>query len=222
MEKKKEKSRLTIKLKEDQPNPKTVFPDALQIIQYAFTIDDRDFFWFEDFNETPNERAFQCLNYFAELRMSCSREFLLAHVAAIKNAMNNPSGPQFTEVASLTQDLEDRLTWLTDLEIAYRLCSVVFFDQHEHPGRYESTHALANAKLFKNVGIEEFFFAQPIKRLLPHLDSLGKDLPNYFEAMTELNRLHLGRVLARLSQDDMKKEWVGFLTSALQEESTQK
>jgi len=205
-----------IKEKEQRDDPKVVFPDCPQIIKYAFSIGDKDFYQFEDFNETPCERAFVALDYYAEERMKCDREYLKAHCAAVEEAINKN---KMTDVMKLHFNLQERLTWITDIDVAYKLCSVVFFDGTENPSRYEGLHCQENAKLFRECKMDQFFFLTPLRELMPHISSLGTDLQSYCEAMGELKKMHLSTIMERLSSSDTKTEMLAYLRTQLAEVS---
>jgi hypothetical protein len=223
----KQRTRMYVK-KDGIPDPKKVFPDCPHIINYAFSIagpnmGERDFFWLDNFHEVPIERGFQCLTHFNEMKMKCSEEFLQAHSQAVINIGNDDkktNAQKVNEILRLNEDLQDRLKWLGDLDIAYRLCSVVFFDAQENPTHFSQKRAGENAVIFREVELASFFFCAPISKLMPYFSGLGSDLPTYFEAMVQMNRLHLERVFAQLSGEDQKKRWASYLLTVLKREST--
>ena len=210
--------RFYIKEKKDQPNPKTVFPNAFSIINYAFTIDEKDFFEFDDFNNVPCERGFNALTIYNELSQRCSRDYLIAFSTALDNIVNDNRGIRLTEVVKLNLQLKERLELITEVDIAYKLCAVVYFDSAENPYKFEYKRAMENADLFNKCDMNEFFFSQPIKKLMPSIASFGKDLRDYLEIITKMNKKHLADISMMLSDNDKSNEYFKSLELLLKKE----
>jgi hypothetical protein len=207
------KSRCYIKPKEQQKNPKTVFPNVPAIIEYAFTIDNTDYYEFMDFNEIPCERGFNCLTFYNELQMKCSRDYLLAFSAALDTVVNDNKGIKITDIVKLNQQLKERLEYLFETEIAYKLCSVVFFDETENPFRYNLKHGLKKATLFKEVPLDDFFFQKPIVKLIPYISTWSKDFTEYCELTTAMTEKHIKVISTILSDTDKNKDYYKSLVS---------
>lgn len=194
-----------IKPKEEQPNYKTVFPDAKDIINYAFSIDDKDFFEFNDFASVPCDRGFASLSYFAELDMRMTREYLNAHYAAMENILNSKQ-VKMTDIMKLHMQMKERLDFVFEHNIGYKLCSVVFFDGTENPYRYDYKHALKNAELFQEVPIDAFFLNPPMTKLFGSMTSSIKDFETYSRILTEINNQHISVISGMLSEADKKRD----------------
>jgi hypothetical protein len=207
-----------IKKLEEQKNPKDVFPNALGIINYAFSITengiDHDYYQWANFNEVPNERGFSALSYYNELNQRCSREYLLAFSAALDSIVNNPKAIKITDVVVLNLQLKERLEMLFEPEIAYKLCTVVFFDETENPHRYDYEHGRKKAKLFKEAPLNEFFFSVPITTLIPYINTWAKDFPEYCQLVTEMTENHIKSISTMLSASHKTQDW--FKELALQ------
>ncbi len=211
-------SRFHILPTEAQPNPKEVFPNAISIVDYSFSIGQHNFFCFSDFNSTPMDRAFHALTHFNELDMRCDRDFLTAHSTAVTNLINDIKSIKLTEIVKLNLQLQERLEFLFEPDIAYKLCSVVFFDQTENPHRYEYKKALEKAKLFREVPIDDFFLSKPIGRFV-NLTSLSiSDFQPYCEVIMKMTRKQLDFISTMLSEQDKNKEWYKRLGLHLPEE----
>ncbi len=204
--------------KESQPNPKEIFKNALAIIEYAFSIGSENYFQFQDFNNTPMDRAFNALTHFTELDMRCDRDFLTAHTVAVDNMINNPKAIKLTEILKLNLQLKERLELLFEPDIAYKLCSVVFFDETENPHRYEYKKALEKAQLFRTVPISDFFLSQPINRFVPLTHLSINDFQTSCEVIMKITRKQLENISMMLSGADKSSEWYRRLVSHLPEE----
>jgi hypothetical protein len=209
-----------IKPKEQQPNPKEVFPHSEEIIQYDFSIDDRDFFSFEDFNTIPGDRGFHCLSFYNELSQRCTRDYLIAFSTALDNIMNNnKNGIQITELIKLNLQMKERLEWLIEPEIAYKLCSVVYFDETENPYTYNYLHSGKNADLFKKCPLDSFFLSTPIVKLIPYISGFSSDFTEYCQMVNLMNKDHLKDISQMLSENDKRREFYNSIKLLLEQES---
>lgn len=192
---------------------KEIFPNAVAIVEYAFTLNKVDYYQFSDFNNMSSDRGFNCLAFYDELRMRCTPEYLTAFSNALDDIVNNNKGIKITDIIKLNQQLKERLTMLTVPDIAYKLCSVVFFDATENPNRFDYKKAIEKADIFKKQNMSDFFLQTPIVRLLPHLNSSAKDLQEYLELMSRINQKHIQDIFTMLSEANKSQGWSNKLVS---------
>lgn len=204
----------------ERKNPKEVFPNALSIIEYAFNIENIQYFQFQDFNQTPMNRAFNALSFFNELDRRCTREFLQAHCAAVDNLINDTKAIKLTEIVKLNLQLKERLDFLFEPDIAYKLCSVVFFDSTENPHRYEYKKGLEKAAIFRDCPIEDFFLSQPISRFVPPMILSTNDFQTSCEVLTKITKQQLANISTMLSDQQMKTDWYKHLSLVYPQELT--
>lgn len=197
----------------DNRPTKEIFPNAVGIIEYAFTLKGVDYFQFSDYNSMANDRAFNALAFYKELSMSCSRDYLLSFSKALDDILNNPKQVLITEIVRLNLQLKERLDLLFEPDIAYKLCSVVFFDASENPNRFEFKHALKKAKIFKEAPIADFFLARPVVQLLPFISSLSKDFLQYCQIVNAINQKHIDSISTMLSEESKREEFYKRLLS---------
>lgn len=186
---------------------KEIFPNATGIIVYAFTLNEVDYFEFEDYNNTPSDRAFNALSFFKELDMGCDGHYLDAHVQAGLDILNHPKEVRLTDLAKLFHQMQERRQYLQPIEIAYKLCGVVFFDATEHPNHFEYNHCIQKAEKFKEAPLDAFFLNPPIKKLLPYIASLSKDLPEFYRIAEAINQKHIENISTMLSEASKNKEF---------------
>ena len=208
-----------IKQKNEQTPSKDVFKDSRDIIEYNFSILDdnnveHDYYSFEDFNNVPCERGFQCLAFYNELSMRCTRDYLNAFSAAFDNILNATS-IKLTELFKLNLQMKERLEMLHEPEIAYKLCSVVFFDKEENPYRFDYKHGLKKADLFMKTPINDFFFQEPVVKLLPYISSWSNDLQEYCMMINQIKKKQIQDISTMLSDIDKNKEYYKSLESLL-------
>lgn len=192
---------------------KEIFPNAVAIIDYAFTLNKVDYFQFSDFNNMSSDRGFNCLAFYDELRMRCTPEYLKAFSQALDDIVNNNKGIKITDIITLNAQLKARLEMLTVPDIAYKLCSVVYFDATENPNRFDYKKAIEKAEIFKKKEMADFFLQTPITKLLPHLNSSASDLQEYLELMSRINQKHIQDISLMLSEASKNNEWYSKLVS---------
>lgn len=202
---------MEIEKRVDNRPTKEIFPNSRDIINYAFTIDGIDYFEFSDFNSVPCIRGFNALSFYEELKMRCTREYLLAFSTAFDDVLNNQNGIKMTDLFKLNVQLKERLELLHEPDIAYKLCSVVFFDATENPYNFDFKHAIIKSQKFKKAPLEQFFFAKPITRLIPYISSWGSDLATYCQMVTEIKKKHIEDISTMLSEANKNSEWFNLL-----------
>jgi hypothetical protein len=205
-------AKLRVLKKEEQPNPKTVFPNAHHEIVYEFTIGDENYFSFHDFNDVPCERGFHILTFYNEMQQKCTREYLLAFSTALENILNSPK-IKITDIMTLNMQLKERLEFITEPMIALKLCTVYFFTENENPYMFNYKKSAEKAEAFKNCG-DAFFLTiskKPIARLIPYISTLANDSSTFWEITNMMTEKHLETISTMLSEADKSKEFYKLL-----------
>lgn len=170
---------------------------ALYRIEYAFTSGGKKYYQYADITNLPWQRGRAALSCFNEIEMRCSREFLLQFTKVMDENLKSKSIDIF-KIHQLNSMLKDRLTLTADIDLCYRLASIVFFDDSEKPEVYEHEYALKKIERWKkDKSVEDFFMQRPLKELMPFLTNAVGDLNGYSLLNNELNGLH--QDLMRLS-----------------------
>ena len=159
-------------------------------IEYAFTSGGRKYYCFEDINNLPYQRGRAALSAFNEVEMRCSRDFLLRYTKAMDEVLHAQSIDIF-KINELNGMLKDRLSLTADLELCYKLASIVYFDSTEKPEVFEPEYAAKKIERWKkDQGVADFFMQKPLKELIPFLTNAVGDLDTFFLLNQELNQLH--------------------------------
>ncbi|MDF2381329.1 hypothetical protein JMG10_07625 [Nostoc ellipsosporum NOK] len=185
-------------------NPKDYFPDVKHIITYAFSIDNRHYFRFDDPINTPYDRALKCLVYFKELDMNTDRAFLEAHTKAFDNALSGKEINIDTLISlkKLNDQLKQRLSLPKEPDLMYKLASVVFFDQFENPAVYEFKYGEKKIRAWKkNVNMADFFLQRPLLELIPYLQYAKENLEQFSRMTQKATQEHLDSLLEMLSEE---------------------
>jgi hypothetical protein len=172
-------------------NVKKLFPHQKHLIIYAFTVDNTDYYQFDDVFALPYERGLMALATYEETRLKCSREYMEKHVAAMRKLLHEPKIDIF-KINVLNEQMNERLNLVFDVDLLYKLAAVVFFDKNENPVLYEQDYCQRKIEFWKaHKGVADFFLQKPISELIPFLKSAKVDLNTYSEINTDLNRIHL-------------------------------
>ena len=173
-------------------------------IEYAFTSGGRKYYCFEDINNLPYQRGRHALAVFNEVQMRCSRKFLLEYTKKVDEVLHSNKIDIFT-LNELNAMLKDRLSLTADLELCYRLASIVYFDSTEKPEVYEPEYAEKKiARWKKDQSVESFFLQKPLTELMPYLKNAVGDFDGFFQLNVQLNALHSD--LMRLAGSTNKNE----------------
>lgn len=177
---------------------KDKFPGIDYVIKEAFTVKGRTFYEMEDTMNLPYERGVTCLRYYAEFNQRVDRDYLLEHTKAIDELCKLIPGKELEigKIRQINANLTDRLNWIIDTDLAYKLASVVYFDKDENPSRYDAKYNADKIDFWKkNMPAREFFFMQPLKRLIPFLEGFEENLETYMQVTDMLKDQYLGKVL---------------------------
>lgn len=178
------------------------FTDTAHRVKFAFSIGGVDYYEMDDLFNIPYKRGLAAMSVYEELRMKCSYEYIKAHADAMDNILTAPKFNMTSamQMKKLNDQLKERLTWITDLDLAYKLAAVVFFDTTEKPELYEPKYAAEKIALWKkHEGVGDFFLREPLQRLVPFLKDAELNLKVYSEVISELNKVHLENIYSKLS-----------------------
>lgn len=185
------------RIKKNHKKPNKLFPNQKQIIKYAFSIGGKEYYQFDDIFALPYERGLMAIAFYHEVNMRCSREYLIKHVEAISNILHNSNKIDVFGIDALNNQMKERLDLVVDVDLLYKLASVVFFDELENPCLYEMEYNQKKIEQWKkNSSVGAFFLQQPIQELIPFLKSVEVDLDMYSPLNEKLNQYHLERIQA--------------------------
>ena len=161
-------------------------------VDKAFVSGGIQHYYIKDTYDTFAHRALDALKVYEEWNMRCSREYLDLMYRANKAIYSNPQSIDITEAIIINNHLGERLQWsLPTEELIWNFAAVVFFDDTESPYKYNSEYGKEKIKRWKENGdIADFFFASPIKELVPCPDFSKEDFQSYLKIIQELNQRH--------------------------------
>ena len=163
------------------------------VITFAFESGGVNYWEVKDVFSTYALRAMEALAIYEQWEMRCTKEYLRAHIAAVKASLNKG---MLTEVAQLYNNLEERLNFAIPTEdIIWQFASVVYFDENESPYKYDHDYGKEKiARWRKDMKVTDFFSRQPIKDLIPSptLSEIGSQ--DYLRVVNQISQKQLSNV----------------------------
>jgi len=167
----------------------TKFPKIDYVYKEAFTIGGRTYYEMDDAFNLPYQRGAACLRYYSEFNMRVDRDFLKEHVKAMDEILHFiPGQPiDLIKAKQLNNNLRDRMEWIIDEDLAYKLASVVYFDKSENPAVYDAKYNQEKIAFWKKeMAAKEFFFMQPLQKLIPFLKEFEQNFETYLMVTAQL------------------------------------
>lgn len=150
--------------------------NANHIIVEAFECNGIKYYMFEDPMNLPAQRGLYAMEAYEEMNMRCDKEYLKAYIEAVETILKPTKGLELLKLAKLTNDLKNRINFIIEPNLVYKLATVVFFDESEDPYKWERKHAeFKITEWKKNMDVESFFFKTPLMTLVPYLNSFSGD-----------------------------------------------
>ncbi len=180
----------------------TPFLNSTQVIEAAFEIGGIVYYRHVDEANMPYKRALKALSVYNELNMRCDRYYLTKHTEAIEQLL---SAQKFTvnqllELKKLNNQLSERLNWIYDEDLVYKLAAVRYFDESENPEDFDWKYALKKIERWKKEEeVGRFFLRAPIASLLPSLKDAGMNFGAYSEVQQQVKKAYLENIYMNLS-----------------------
>ena len=171
-------------------------------VDYLFTLDGLKHYRYKDISKTNCQRMFAANDYFNELSMRCSREYLLEHTKAMDAILSNPQTTNVQEISQLNLQLKERLDMIHESDMIYKIASVIIFDTTENPHDYDFKYGQEKIKRFKEASKKDaFFLIKLFKITVGSPDISDKDLLMYMEVGSKIKQEHLATISTILSNN---------------------
>lgn len=180
---------------------KKPFPKSEQIIEFAFESGGVKYYRHTSEANIPYRRALKVISIYNELDMKCTRAYLTAHTKAINNILAKTpfKSTDLFELMKLNNQLSERLEFIYDTDLVYKLASVVYFDENENPEDYDWTYNQKKIdKWKKDKSINDFFLTMPIADLVPFLKDFNMNFDSYSQIQMEQTAQHLASICTNL------------------------
>lgn len=197
----------------------TKFPQAAEYaVEEAFSIKGRPFFQFVDSSNIPAGRSLAALKYYLPLQTSCDEKYLGWFQKSMDVILSDTKSISIEKLIGLKNQLKDRLELYVHPKHLYKYASVVYMDKDENPYTYDEVANDKKIEFWKaNTGMQEFFFAEPITKLLPFLKNARFSAPAYSVAVLEQDITMHRNLLQLLSSSPSSAGDILNLKSAIME-----
>lgn len=129
-----------------------------------------------DFN-IPIERAFAAMDIYAEYDERCERVY---HESAYKAIIECIKKVEVGKIFVICENALERMQHITNIDLVYKLASVLYFDKFENPYQYDVAYNQKKIAAWKaEKDIDSFFFGLPIRELIPSFTGLEIDISTY-------------------------------------------
>lgn len=156
----------------------------------AFHYKGVDYYQFDTAFEIPAGRAMASLTIYEEFNQRCDKGYLQKHCKAMSIAMQGPK-IDIGVLATLNNNLRERLEMLQLPEHIYKLASVLFFDKSESPYAYDFDYNRLKISRWKqDPDALDFFLKTPFKDLMPSSQLARQSAGTYFQVAEKVNELH--------------------------------
>lgn len=160
-------------LRRVKDNKTCLHPVFKTVTEFAFEIDDKEFYQFKNMLDMPAPRYQRIQEFIREAEMRITSKELNETVELVKDALNKG---KITDAIVLLTIIENLSNLYIETDTFYRLFTCLFFDLEEDITDYDFDYNEDKIRLFKSQPATAFFFNQPMKRYLPQIDISEADL----------------------------------------------
>lgn len=172
---------------------RNAFPDAKHPIKPAFICGGVQYYTMDSVYNLPYQRGLSATMVYEELRMKCDHELLKSFTDSIDTILNGRQVKlaELMKIKHMNDIVRERLTWVIDTELLYKLASVIYFDENESPYLYDPKYCFDKIEKWKkSEDIDAFFLRQPIQSLVPFLGDVKLNFQTYSQAQKIVNEKH--------------------------------
>lgn len=151
-------------------------------IALAFTHEGEDYYMFVNEQNMPAERAFSAMDIYEELDQRITRDYLEKMLDGMAAALNKGD---LQKAFQLVHFAQQRVKHITNIEILYKLASVLYFTKEENCYKYDREYNEKKIEKWKKSDIDAFFLKTPISDFLPSFDGSSMNTRLYTLAQNE-------------------------------------
>lgn len=151
------------------------------------------YYKFSDERNIITRRGLVYLDVLNELDFMVKREDLKKAFEGIKNQLNQGN---LVEVLYVIKEISQRMDYITNIDLVYKLASILYFDKSEDPRDYDVIYNEKKINKWKESNIKDFFLKTDIIELLPfgQLSELNMSIQEYL-ALEEKDQKTLANIL---------------------------
>jgi len=158
-------------------------------VEYAFSCEGKRYYCFTNGPMVYYERYMAILDKIREMEQNVDREFLKLHCQKVREFLNKG---ELSHAAALNEYLAQRLDYMGNVQLLYKLAGVWFFTDEENVYTYDPVVGDAKIEIWKrHREVLAFFLKSPLRPYLPCPDTLLDTILDYTKSMNleEIGRL---------------------------------
>lgn len=180
-------------------------------MQFAFVSGGKCYYKFTDEMKIPVARALSAQDVYTELNCKVDREYLQMFCKTVLEFCNKG---KLTQVAIATNHLQSRLTHIAEIELIYKLASVVYIEENENPFDYDLAFAEQKIKHWKkHEDVDSFFLNKAISEYMPYFNNSPMSIQEYYNAQKAEISHHLDTLLNTLSESNANSDLINLVQS---------
>ena len=160
-------------------------------IHYSFSCGGVDYYTWTDINTIPALRALMAYTVTNELTMRVDRDYLLRLTETVDGLINQSGNIKKTELAQINIHLKERLNFIVETDLLYKLASIVFIDKSEDAYEYDFAHGQKKINEWKKENMNLFFSKVHIEQLINYKGLSEVDLQTYSDLQRKIKEVHL-------------------------------
>jgi hypothetical protein len=173
------------------PNTPVFLKQPKHEVVCAFIIGGKPVYQYTDPFNVPYRRGLKALAAYEEFESRVNRKYLLEHKEAMKTVLQNPKQINMGDVFRLYHQLEERLNFVIEPDLMWKLAAVVFFETEENPYDYDFAYGLKKIERWKKEStMRDFFLQQPLLTLIPYLRDYVNDIQIYSQVAELIKTKH--------------------------------
>jgi len=170
-------------------------------VDYLFTLDGIKHYRYKDISKTNCQRMFAANDYYNELSMKCSREYLQKHTKAMDAILSDKS-IDIQKISQLNLQLKERMDMIHESDMIYKIASVIIFDTTENPHEYDFKYGQEKIARFKKASEKDAFFLIKLFKITVGSPNMSdQDLLTYMEVGSRITQEHLEVISTILSKN---------------------
>ncbi len=182
--------------------------------ELCFTASGIDYYKFVNEFNIPYSRAMAAMDIYRELEEKTDSKY---HKLSYQTIIEMANQGNLVGIGIIASNALERMDNISNVDIMYKLASVLYFDADENPYTYDPEYADKKIKLWRKENIEDFFLRTPLNDLLPCFDGSQMNISTYTRAQRRLLIANLKNHLSMLSGKSKNKEMITTLGSQIKE-----
>ena len=184
-------------------------------VELVFTSGGTDYYKFVNEFNIPYGRAMAALDINKELE---ERTDVKYHKACYASIIENLRAGNNIQAGIECHNALERMEHICNVDLMYKLASVLYFDKKENPYSYDYEYADKKIKAWKkNSDIEDFFLRTPLAAYLPSFNGLPMSMQEYAVGQRKEMLQIIKNRLSQLSVNCKNQELLLTLNSHVKE-----